>query len=118
MRGSGAEASSGWPDDPKLEAAYNGWLDAATDAERRKPEADYQLTAIQSVPIIPCRTYIRRTPRGGRTRPVSEQTRGVLRFSNISARIPAWRLSEAISLHRILGAPSWAPRLGESRSVV
>ena len=58
MRSNGAKAWFGWPDDPKLEAAYNGWLDAATDAERRKLEADYQLAAFESVPVIPCGTYM------------------------------------------------------------
>jgi peptide/nickel transport system substrate-binding protein len=58
MRSNGAKAWFGWPDDPKLEAAYNAWLDAETDTERRKLEADYQLAAFQSVPIIPCGTYM------------------------------------------------------------
>jgi peptide/nickel transport system substrate-binding protein len=58
MRSNGAKAWFGWPDDPKLEAAYNAWLDAATDAERRKLEADYQLAAFDSVPVIPCGTYM------------------------------------------------------------
>jgi len=57
MRSNGAKAWFGWPDDPKLEAAYAAWLDATTDAERRKLEADYQLSAFDSVPIIPCGTY-------------------------------------------------------------
>lgn len=58
MRSNGAKAWFGWPDDPKIEAAYNAWLDASTDAERRKLEADYQLAAFQSVPVIPCGTYL------------------------------------------------------------
>ena len=60
MRSNGAKAWFGWPDDPKLEAAYNAWLDANTDPERRKIEADYQLAAFESVPIIPCGTYMPR----------------------------------------------------------
>ena len=47
MRSNGAKAWFGWPDDPKLEAAYNAWLDAPNDAERRKLEATYQLAAFE-----------------------------------------------------------------------
>ncbi len=58
MRSNGANAWFGWPDDPKIEAAYAAWLDAAHDPERRKLEADYQLAAFESVPVIPCGTYM------------------------------------------------------------
>jgi peptide/nickel transport system substrate-binding protein len=58
MRSNGAKAWFGWPDDPKIEADYSAWLDATNDAERRKIEADYQLAAFQSVPVIPCGTYM------------------------------------------------------------
>jgi peptide/nickel transport system substrate-binding protein len=57
MRSNGSKAWFGWPDDPKLEAAYEAWLDASTDAERRKLETEYQLAAFNSVPIIPCGQY-------------------------------------------------------------
>ncbi len=58
VRSNGAKAWFGWPDDPKIETAYNAWLDAPTDAERRKLEADYQLAAFQSVPVITCGAYL------------------------------------------------------------
>jgi len=57
VRSNGAKAWVGWPDDPVLEAAYFGWIDATTDPERRKFEADYQRAAFNSVPTIPCGTY-------------------------------------------------------------
>jgi peptide/nickel transport system substrate-binding protein len=58
VRSNGPKAWFGWPDDPKIETAYNAWLDAATDAERRGLEADYQRAAFQSVPVITCGTYM------------------------------------------------------------
>jgi len=58
MRSNGPKAWFGWPDDPRIEAAYNAWIDATTDAERRKLEVDYQLAAFDSVPIIPCGQYL------------------------------------------------------------
>jgi peptide/nickel transport system substrate-binding protein len=57
MRSNGPKAWFGWPDDPRIEAAYQAWLDADTDAEKRKLEAQYQLAAFDSVPIIPMGVY-------------------------------------------------------------
>jgi peptide/nickel transport system substrate-binding protein len=58
MRSNGAKAWIGWPDDPRIEAAHQAWIDAPTDAERRKLEADYQLAAFDSVPLIPLGQYL------------------------------------------------------------
>jgi len=58
MRSNGAKAWIGWPEDPRIEAAHQAWIDAATDAERRKLEADYQLAAFDSVPLIPMGQYL------------------------------------------------------------
>ena len=58
MRSNGSKAWFGWPDDPRIEAAYEAWIDATSDTERRKLEADYQLAAFDSVPIIPCGQYL------------------------------------------------------------
>ena len=58
MRSNGAQAWFGWPDDPKLEAAHVGWVDAKTNEERRKHDIDYQLAAFNSVPLITCGTYL------------------------------------------------------------
>jgi peptide/nickel transport system substrate-binding protein len=58
LRSNGPKAWFGWPDDPKLEAAYDSWIDAADEAERRKYEADFQLAAFNSVPSIPLGQYL------------------------------------------------------------
>ena len=36
LRSNGAKAWFGWPDDPVLEAAYEGWIDAPNETERQK----------------------------------------------------------------------------------
>lgn len=58
MRSNGPKAWIGWPKDPRIEAAHQAWIDAPTDAERRKLEADYQLAAFDSVPLIPLGQYL------------------------------------------------------------
>jgi peptide/nickel transport system substrate-binding protein len=57
-RSNGAKAWFGWPDDPKIEAAYEAWIDAPTDAERHRLEAEFQAAALNSVPIIPLGQYL------------------------------------------------------------
>jgi peptide/nickel transport system substrate-binding protein len=57
-RSNGAKAWFGWPDDPRIEAAYEAWIDAKSDAERHKLVDDYQRAAFDSVPIIPCGQYL------------------------------------------------------------
>ncbi|MGE0221613.1 MAG: ABC transporter substrate-binding protein [Acetobacteraceae bacterium] len=73
MRSNGPRAWFGWPDDPRIENAYAAWIDATTDAERRKLEADYQLAAFDSVPIIPCGQYL---PHAAWRKNVSGQLKG------------------------------------------
>ena len=58
VRSNGPKAWFGWPEDARIEAAYEAWIDAPTDAERRKLEVDYQRAAFDSVPIIPCGQYL------------------------------------------------------------
>lgn len=58
LRSNGAKAWFGWPDDPALEAAYEGWLDAPDDAERHRQEIAFQTAAFQSVPSIPLGQYL------------------------------------------------------------
>lgn len=58
MRSNGPKAWIGWPDDPRIETAHQAWIDAPTDGERRKLEADYQLAAFDSVPLIPLGQYL------------------------------------------------------------
>ncbi len=58
VRSNGPKAWVGWPDDPKLEAALEAWIDAPTDAERRRLERDYQMAAFDTVPTIPLGQYL------------------------------------------------------------
>ncbi len=58
VRSTGATAWVGWPDDPVMEAAYSGWLDAETDEERRRYDRDWQVAAFNSVPTIPLGQYL------------------------------------------------------------
>ncbi len=58
LRSNGSKAWFGWPDDPALEAAYDAWVDAPDDAERRKQEALFQAAAFNSVPSIPLGQYL------------------------------------------------------------
>lgn len=57
-RSNGAKAWFGWPDDPRIEAAYDAWIDASTDAERHRLEVEFQAAAFVSVPIIPLGQYL------------------------------------------------------------
>ena len=58
LRTNGPKAWIGWPEDPRIEAAYAAWIDATSDAERRKLEADLQRAAFETVPHIPCGQYL------------------------------------------------------------
>src|SRR5262249_61089868 len=49
IRSNGAKAWFGWPNDPKIEAIYNAWLDAADPAEQTRLEREDQLAAVDSV---------------------------------------------------------------------
>jgi peptide/nickel transport system substrate-binding protein len=57
IRANGKDAWFGWPDDPKIEAIYAAWLDAADPAEQTRLEWEYQLAAFASVPFIPLGRY-------------------------------------------------------------
>jgi peptide/nickel transport system substrate-binding protein len=58
LRSAGASSWFGWPDDPVLEAAYAGWVDAPDDAERQKQAVAFQTACFQSVPSIPLGQYL------------------------------------------------------------
>ena len=60
VRSTGATAWVGWPDDPVLEVAYNGWIDATNDEERQRYAKDWQRAAFNSVPTIPVGQYLPR----------------------------------------------------------
>ena len=47
LRSNGSKAWFGWPDDPVLEAAYDAWVDAPDDAERRKQEVLFPSGGVQ-----------------------------------------------------------------------
>jgi peptide/nickel transport system substrate-binding protein len=58
LRSNGAKAWFGWPDDPKLEAAYSTWIDAPNEAARRPQEIAFQAAAFANVPTIPLGQYL------------------------------------------------------------
>jgi peptide/nickel transport system substrate-binding protein len=57
LRGNGKDAWIGWPDIPRIESAYNEWLDSADEAEKTRLEREIQLAAFESVPFIPLGRY-------------------------------------------------------------
>jgi peptide/nickel transport system substrate-binding protein len=57
LRGNGKDAWIGWPDIPRIESAYNAWLDSADEAEKTRLEREIQLAAFESVPFIPLGRY-------------------------------------------------------------
>jgi peptide/nickel transport system substrate-binding protein len=60
LRGNGKDAWIGWPEIPRIEAAYGAWLDAADPAEQTRLEREIQLTAYEEVPFIPMGRYMPR----------------------------------------------------------
>jgi peptide/nickel transport system substrate-binding protein len=58
LRSNGAQAWFGWPNDPKLEAAYEAWIDAPNATERHKQEVAFQTAAFDYVPTIPLGQYL------------------------------------------------------------
>ena len=66
IRSNGKDAWFGWPSDPKIEAIYAAWLDAANPQEQLRLERDYQLAAFESVPFIPMGRYMLRQAWGAK----------------------------------------------------
>jgi peptide/nickel transport system substrate-binding protein len=60
LRGNGKDAWIGWPDIPRIETAYNAWLDTGDEAEKTRLEREIQLAAFESVPFIPLGRYMPR----------------------------------------------------------
>jgi peptide/nickel transport system substrate-binding protein len=61
LRGSGAKAWFGWPDDPKLEELRDTWFAAPDLAAQRRIAEQIQLEAFHSVPFIPLGQYFQPT---------------------------------------------------------
>ena len=57
-RSNGNPGFPGWPTDPILEAAYEAWIDAPTDEERKRHGSEYQAAAFTSVPTIITGQYL------------------------------------------------------------
>jgi peptide/nickel transport system substrate-binding protein len=53
LRGNGAKAWFGWPDDPKMEALREAWFNAPDLAAQKKAAVDMQLQAFDNVPFYP-----------------------------------------------------------------
>ena len=61
LRGNGKSAWIGWPEIPRIEAAYSAWLDTDDKAEMTRLEREIVLAAYESVPFIPLGRYMPRT---------------------------------------------------------
>lgn len=61
LRSNGKSAWFGWPDDPKLEALRDAWIDAPDTAEQRRLAGDIQAEAFAYLPYIPVGHYIQST---------------------------------------------------------
>jgi peptide/nickel transport system substrate-binding protein len=61
LRGNGAKAWFGWPDNPKLETLRDAWFAAPDLAAQKKICEDIQREAFISVPYIPLGSYLQAT---------------------------------------------------------
>ena len=57
LRGNGAKAWFGWPDDPKVEALRDRWVDATDEAERRTLCAQIQAQVFENASFAPLGNY-------------------------------------------------------------
>ena len=58
LRGNGRGAWFGWPDNPRIEAMRDTWMDSTDPAEQRRLDAEIQMEAFDSVPFIPLGQYL------------------------------------------------------------
>jgi len=58
LRGNGASAWYGWPDDPKIEALREQWLDTADAAGRKRIAEQIQVQAYTNVPGVPLGNFL------------------------------------------------------------
>ena len=73
LRGNGKDAWIGWPDIPRIETAYNAWLDSDDPAEQTRLEREISLAAFDSVPFIPLGRYM---PRVAWSKGISDPLKG------------------------------------------
>jgi peptide/nickel transport system substrate-binding protein len=57
IRGSGAKAWYGWPDNPKVETLHAEWLDATDQATKKELAAAIQLEVLTQAPYVPLGQY-------------------------------------------------------------
>jgi peptide/nickel transport system substrate-binding protein len=58
LRTNGKDAWIGWPDNPKIEASREAWIDSDDAVERKKIAARLQLECFDYVPYIPLGQYL------------------------------------------------------------
>ena len=58
MRTNGKDAWVGWPDNPKIEALREAWIDTPDPAERKRLAEDLQRECFNFVPYIPFGQYL------------------------------------------------------------
>lgn len=73
LRTNGKDAWIGWPDDPKIEALRDAWIDSADPAEQKRLSEQIQLACFDYVPYIPLGQYI---PAGAWRSNITGQLRG------------------------------------------
>jgi peptide/nickel transport system substrate-binding protein len=73
LRANGDDAWVGWPNNPKLEALREAWIDSADPAERKRLSEDIQRECFAFVPYIPLGQYI---PSGAWRSNITGQLRG------------------------------------------
>jgi peptide/nickel transport system substrate-binding protein len=57
MRGNGAAAWFGWPDDPKIEQMHDAWIDSGDEQERRSIAAAMQVECLTQALYVPLGQY-------------------------------------------------------------
>ncbi|MBC7634654.1 MAG: ABC transporter substrate-binding protein [Acetobacteraceae bacterium] len=61
LRTNGSGAWNGWPDNARIEALRDSWIDSTDTAEKKQISEQIQLEAINYVPYIPLGQYIQAT---------------------------------------------------------
>jgi len=58
LRGNGARAWFGWPEDQEMEAMRDAWIDSTDEAEMKRLSERIQARAFETVPFIPLGQYM------------------------------------------------------------